>query len=205
MTCAPVPQNATTPGIWNPLPYFDTVQQDGQLENIQSARRTSTRPPDGTLPAVSWVIPSDAVSEHPPAPVSAGQTYVTGLDQRGHARPGLERRPRSSSPGTTGAASTTTSSPPQGRRQRLRPARPGLVISPYARKGYIDHQTLSFDAYLKFIEDDFLGRPAARPEDRTGGPIRVPTVRENVKILGNLARDFDFHQKPRRPLILKPR
>ena len=34
---------------------------------------------------------------------------------------------------------------------------PGLVISPYAKQGYVDHQTLSFDAYLKFIEDDFLG------------------------------------------------
>jgi hypothetical protein len=34
---------------------------------------------------------------------------------------------------------------------------PGLVFSPYARQGYIDLQTLSFDAYVKFIEDDFLG------------------------------------------------
>jgi len=33
---------------------------------------------------------------------------------------------------------------------------PGLVISPYARPGYVDHQQLSHDAYLKFIEDDFL-------------------------------------------------
>ena len=32
----------------------------------------------------------------------------------------------------------------------------GIVISPYAKQGYIDHQTLSFDAYTKFIEDDFL-------------------------------------------------
>ena len=51
---------------------------------------------------------------------------------------------------------------------------PGLVISPYARKGYIDHQILSFDAYLKFIEDDFLGgqRLDRRP---TAAPTRAPT------------------------------
>ncbi len=36
MICAPVKQSAHTPGIWNPLPYFDTVQDDGQLGNIQS-------------------------------------------------------------------------------------------------------------------------------------------------------------------------
>ena len=32
--CPPVHQNAKTPGIWNPLPFFDTVKQDGQLQNI---------------------------------------------------------------------------------------------------------------------------------------------------------------------------
>ena len=42
---------------------------------------------------------------------------------------------------------------------------PGLVVSAYAKKGFIDHQALSHDAYVKFIEDDFLSS-AARPEDR---------------------------------------
>jgi phospholipase C len=49
---------------------------------------------------------------------------------------------------------------------------PGLVISPYAERGFIDHQTLSFDAYLKFIEDDFLG--GQRLDPRTDGdPTRA--------------------------------
>jgi phospholipase C len=49
-----------------------------------------------------------------------------------------------------------------------------MVISPYAKRGFIDHQTLSFDVYLKVIEDDFLhgqridpktdGRPDPRPD-----------------------------------------
>ena len=42
-----------------------------------------------------------------------------------------------------------------------------MVISPYAKQGYIDHQTLSSDAYLKFIEDDFLG--GARLNPKTDG------------------------------------
>src|SRR5947207_719799 len=72
---------------------------------------------------------------------------------------------------------------------------PGLVISPYARHGFIDHQTLSFDAYVKFIEDDFLN--GERLDPRTDGrPDPRPTVRENVPILGNLVRDFDFRQQP---------
>ena len=60
---------------------------------------------------------------------------------------------------------------------------------------------LSHDAYLKFIEDDFLG--GARLDPRTDGrPDPRPDVRESAPILGNLARDFDFTQEPRPPLIL---
>ena len=46
MLCASVPQRTRTPGIWNPLPYFDTVRQDGQLGNManQGLRRAQFRP-----------------------------------------------------------------------------------------------------------------------------------------------------------------
>ena len=78
---------------------------------------------------------------------------------------------------------------------------PALVISPYARRGYVDHHVLSQDAYLKFIEDDFLRGQRLNP--RTDGrPDPRPDVRESARILGNLANDFNFHQKPRPPLIL---
>ena len=78
---------------------------------------------------------------------------------------------------------------------------PGLVISPYAKQGYIDHQTLSFDAYAKFIEDDFLG--GSRIDPRTDGrPDPRPTVRESVPQLGDLILDFNFSQAPLPPLVL---
>ena len=80
---------------------------------------------------------------------------------------------------------------------------PALVISPYARKGYIDHQTLSFDAYTKFIEDDFLGGERIDPKTDQR-PDKRPTVRESVSQLGDLAQDFDFSQQPRPALILNP-
>ena len=80
---------------------------------------------------------------------------------------------------------------------------PGLVISPYARRGFVDHQVLSFDAYLKFIEDDFLG--GARLDPQTDGrPDSRTVVRENTPILGDLTRDFNFAQDPRPPLLLRP-
>ena len=78
---------------------------------------------------------------------------------------------------------------------------PGIVISPYARKGYIDHQTLSSDAYLKFVEDDFLGGARLNPKT-DGRPDRRPDVRENSPQLGNLVNDFNFSQPPRKPFLL---
>jgi Phosphoesterase family len=81
---------------------------------------------------------------------------------------------------------------------------PGIVISPYARRGFVDHQTLSFDAYLKFIEDDFLGGQRIDPAT-DGRPDPRPDVRENAPGLGDLIADFDFHQRPRPPLLLPTR
>jgi len=78
---------------------------------------------------------------------------------------------------------------------------PGLVISPYARKGFIDHQTLSFDAYAKFIEDDFLGGQRLDPAT-DGRPDPRPDVRGNAKALGDITAAFDFDQPPRPPMPL---
>jgi phospholipase C len=78
---------------------------------------------------------------------------------------------------------------------------PGLVISPYTKQGYIDHQTLSFDAYLKLIEDLFLGGQRIDPET-DGRPDPRPDVRENAPQLGDLLGDFDFTQSPRPPVML---
>ena len=76
-----------------------------------------------------------------------------------------------------------------------------MVISPYAKRGLIDHQTLSFDAFVKFIEDDFLNGQRIDPKT-DGRPDPRPDVRENAPQLGDLTRDFDFDQHPRPPLIL---
>jgi phospholipase C len=78
---------------------------------------------------------------------------------------------------------------------------PGIVISPYAKTSYIDHQTLSFDAYDKFIEDDFLHGQRIDPAS-DGRPDPRPDIRENEKVLGNLVDDFNFNQSPRPPVLL---
>jgi phospholipase C len=200
MTCKALPQNAKTPGIWNPLPYFDTVAQDGQLGDIQPIHDFYVQARTGRLPAVSWVDPAGAVSEHPPSRVSVGQNYVTGLINTIMKGPDWKSTAIFLAWDDWGGFYDHVVPPvvdENGYGLRV----PGIVISPYARQGFIDHQTLSFDAYVKFIEDDFLGGRRIDPKT-DGRPDPRPDVRENAPILGNLVADFNFKQKPRRPLIL---
>jgi hypothetical protein len=200
MSCAPVGQSAKTPGIWNPLPYFTTVQQDNQLGNIKSLSNFYADARSGTLPAVSWIVPNANVSEHPPGLITAGQAYVTGLVNA------IMRSPDWSS---TAIFLTWDDwggfydhvKPPQVDEQGYGLRVPGIVISPYARQGFIDHQTLSFDAYTKFIEDDFLGGQRLDPQT-DGRPDPRPDVRENNPLLGDLSKDFNFNQAPLTPEIL---
>ena len=78
---------------------------------------------------------------------------------------------------------------------------PGLVISPYAKQGYIDHSTLSFDSYLRLIEDRFLGGQRLDPAS-DGRPDSRPVVREDRA--ADVTKAFDFSQSPRGPVILNP-
>ncbi len=199
-SCKPVKQGPKTPGIWNPLPNFTTVQQDGQLSNIQSVNNFYTSAKNGTLPAVSWVTPDGQESEHPPALVSTGQSYVTKLINAAMQGPEWDSTAIFLAWDDWGGFYDHVV-PPTVDQNGYGLRVPGLVISPYAKQGYIDHQTLSFDAYLKFIEDDFLNSHRLDPKT-DGRPDPRPTVRENVSILGNLLSDFDFSQSPRAPVIL---
>ncbi len=149
---------------------------------------------------MSWIAPNGRVSEHPPGLVSAGQTFVTGLINAIMRSPDWDSTAIFLSWDDWGGFYDHVVPPivdVNGYGLRV----PGLVISPYARRGFIDHQTLSFDAYTKFIEDDFLGGQRLNPQT-DGRPDPRPDVREDAPQLGNLVKDFDFSQQPRGPQIL---
>jgi phospholipase C len=149
---------------------------------------------------VSWVVPSGAVSEHPPSPTSAGQAYVTSLVNAVMHSPDWDSTAIFLAWDDWGGFYDHVVPPvvdQNGYGLRV----PGLVISPYAKQGYIDHQTLSFDAYVKFIEDDFLNGQRLDPTT-DGRPDPRPDVRENAPQLGDITQAFDFTKPPRPPLIL---
>jgi phospholipase C len=200
MVCHEKVQRAKTPGIWNPLPYFTTVRENWQLDNITSLRNFFTAAKAGKLPAVSWIAPAQKVSEHPPGLVSAGQAYVTTLINA------VMRSPNWSSTAIFLAWDDWGGFydhvvPPHVDENGFGLRVPSLVISPYARPGYIDHQAGSLDAFTKFIEDDFLGGQRIDPAT-DGRPDRRPDVREAMPQVGDMMQAFDFDQKPNPPLIL---
>jgi phospholipase C len=189
--------------IQTPLPWFTTVRENRQLHNIQPHDAYFEAIEDGTLPTVSWVVPGrGGISEHPGtgAPITRGQAYVTGLINAIMRSDYWER-----------TAIFLTWDDWGGFYDHVEPPRvdeagygirvPALVISPWVRPGTIDHQTLSFDAYLRFIEDLYLDGQRLDPKT-DGRPDSRPIVREEVKILGDLRTLFDFKQEPLPPLIL---
>jgi len=200
LTCAPVPQNWQTPGIWNPLPLFGDVQQDHQVRNVTPLADYFTAAKNGTLPAVSWVVPSAADSDHPPASVHMGQAYVTALINAAMKSPDWNSTAIFLSWDDWGGFYDHVV-PPAADANGYGLRVPAIVISPYAKQDYIDHQTLSSDAYLKFIEDDFLGGARLNPAT-DGRPDPRLDVREDASILGNVTSDFNFDQPPRTPVLL---
>jgi phospholipase C len=212
--------------IWNPLPAFSTVQDDGQIQNIQNTGSPGTSSTatgffqdvqsDATLPQVSWIIPGDIIittangattwanctsdsepgcteiSDHPPASVSAAQNYVATLINAVMDSPCWQDTAIFLAWDDWGGFYDHVPPPTidvNGYGFRV----PGLLISPWARSGYIDTQSLSFDAYSRFIEDVFLGSQRLDPLT-DGRPDPRPTVRENLT--GDLLREFDFTQTP---------
>jgi phospholipase C len=198
--CATINDPNFVPEVWNPLPDFQTVHQDRQLNNVQNLTDFFSAVKDGSLPAVSWIVPNGRDSEHPPSLVSRGQAYVTNLVNTIMLSPEWSSTAIFLSWDDWGGFYDHVV-PPVADENGYGIRVPGIVISPYAKQGYIDHQNLSFDAYLKFIEDIFLNGQRLDPRN-DGRPDSRPDVREDSPILGDLMRDFDFSQPPRAPLIL---
>lgn len=221
-TCDPEIQTAGVYSIWNPLPGFVDFAQKVKIKvdyahNIADIDEFYKAVAARKLPAVSWIIPNSNVSEHPPANVVDGMDYVTSLvntimqsayyndtvifigwDDWGgfydHKNPPVVSRTDKGGIFSYGF--------------RV----PGLIISPYVKDDHFDHQTISFDAYNRFIEDVFLdsqrldprtdGRPDSRPEVREA--LTVGHIEPGGKVvrIGNLLNDFDFARNPIPPIVL---
>jgi phospholipase C len=207
-TCVAPPcehlEGILTAPVQNPLPGFAATAATGQLENIRPNTEFIRDARNGDLPSVSWFMPEKDKGEHPPDSIEVGQAYVAKAINA--VMEGPEEQ-------WLRTAIFLTWDDWGGFYDHVKPPVvdengwglrvPSMVISQWARPGFIDSQTLSYDAYLKLIEDRFLGGQRLDPET-DGWPDSRPTVREEVARLGDLADDFDFEQDPLPPLVLDP-
>jgi phospholipase C len=133
----------------------------------------------GRLPAVSYIAPGH-LSEHPPAKLIAGQTFVRTIVNE------LMRSPQWKS---TAFVLTYDSwggwydhvAPPAVDRYGYGFRVPALLVSPYAKHGAIDHATLDFTSILRFIEDNWRLAPLAQRDANAT----------------SIASAFDFSAPPR--------
>ena len=138
----------------------------------------------GRLPAVSYIAPG-GVNEHPPAKLVAGQTFVRSIVNE------LMRSPEWSS---TAFVLTYDSwggwydhvPPPKVDRYGYGFRVPALLVSPYAKRGAIDHDTLDSTSILRFIEDNWQLAPLARRDANAH----------------SIATGFDFSHPPRAPVFI---
>jgi phospholipase C len=184
-----IPQQQQDPhkyNFWNPLPAFpqvaDNPAQNNRLVDTSQFYQDAAA---GKLPQVSWVIPSSPVSEHPPSGVEEGMAYVTGLVNAVMQSPDWDSTAIFISWDDWGGFYDHVV-PPSVDQYGLGIRVPGLIISPYAKQGYIDHTQLSFESWLKIVEERFGVVPMTARDQGAGDMLEA----------------FDFTQQPRAPILL---
>lgn len=131
------------------------------------------------LPAVTWIVPDFGVSEHPLHSMCAGENWSTKI---------IDDIMRGPDWGSTAIFLTWDEwggfydHVPPPNLDYLGPGIrvPLLILSPYAKSGYIDHTPEEFSSVLRFMEDDFGLKPMTKRDRGTA----------------NMAEAFDFTQAP---------
>jgi phospholipase C len=153
----------------NPFQYFTSTHDS---PNIQEMGRFSERLLDGTLPSVSFVQPGPGKSTHP----GSGVTVAVGLNWLDEFIRGCQKSPAWSTmaivvvwdePGGWYDHVPPPQTVPAGYGMRV----PMLVISPYAKQGYISHTFMDHVSILKFIQWNW-GLDPLNQRNQSAGDMR---------------------------------
>ena len=171
-----------------PLREVRHVRFSPEYRNVVPNGRFLVDLKDGTLPRVSWLKPPIALSDHPPESICAGENWTV------HVIDKIMRSPYWSS---TAIILTWDDyggfydhvSPPHVDDYGFGPRVPAIVISPWAKRGVIDHDTMEFASVLKLIETLYGLKPLTARDANTSDMLSA----------------FDFTQKPQPKLVLPQR
>ena len=171
--------------IWAPLlayaRYVDDPRLFAKIAPLEQYYEDAAR---GELPAVSFIRPSGN-SEHPPGSVQAGQRLVRALINE------LMRSPQWKSSAFIWSYDDWGGwydhvNPPAVDEYGYGPRAPALLVSPYARRGFVDHEVHDFTSILRFIQVNWSLAPLAERDSRAGPMLEA----------------FDFNAPPREPVLL---
>jgi phospholipase C len=166
--------------LWNPMPGFRQFQKSPELmSHLVSLSQLYDDAKSGNLPQVCWIVPTPEDSEHPPADSARGMRHVTDI---------VNAIMQSSAWKDTAIIITWDDyggfydhvPPPNVDEYGYGPRVPGLVISPYARPGFICHTQFDFTSPLKLIEERFGLKPLTARDGNANDMLDC----------------FDFDQKP---------
>ncbi len=190
------------PGIWSAYQAINHIYNgaDWKKDVITPPSQFLTDVKNGKLRSVSWVTPTWANSDHAGSGSKTGPSWVTSLVNA----VGKSKYWKSTAMfvfwddyGGWYDAEPPAYKDYDGLGFRL----PMLIVSAYAKKGFVSHEHYEHGSILKFVEDTFgLGRLAAS-DRRAKSPsadcfnFNAP-ARKFVKIDAPYDRDFFLHQPP---------
>jgi phospholipase C len=177
------PPFTTIGDIWTAFDAIRAVRYGSEWKaNISSPETNVFKDiSSGKLPAVSWVIPDFANSDHPGHGVTGGPSWVAQVVNA------IGKSPMWKSTAVVVVWDDWGGfydhvAPPQLDSQGLGFRVPMLVISPYAKKGYVSHTPYEFGSILKFVEDNWALPRIGSTDERATSIVDV----------------FDFSQPPRK-------
>jgi phospholipase C len=144
---------------------------------------------NGNLASVSWVCPSDSASDHPPRQLGPGENFIVEVLDAVMASPYWSSTAIFVSWDDWGGFADHVT-PPVVDALGLGPRVPLLVISPWAKPGYISHEQAEFSSLAKFVEVNW-GLPSLGQRDA-------------LAVTSDLTDFFDFSQAPLPPAPLQP-
>ncbi|HEY7992966.1 MAG TPA: alkaline phosphatase family protein [Candidatus Eremiobacteraceae bacterium] len=203
------PQILTSGGIWNTPDSFSKIRYgpDWTRNVVSPETQVLNDIPAGQLAQVTWIVPSGANSDHPGSQSKTGPSWVASIVNAIGASPFWSSTAIFVTWDDWGGWYDHVN-PPQLDEMGLSFRVPLLVISPYARHGYVSHVQHEFGSILHFTEENFgmpsLGRSDARADDlldcfdfsQTPAPfVRIPaplSAQWLVAHTHNSAPDSDF-------------
>jgi phospholipase C len=192
---------------YNALNFFKKWNSDPRLQFKEKDYNEDLL--TGTLPQVSFLITEGGISEHPPDNILKGQQKMAQVIQALMDSSAWKNSVLFLT-FDEGGGFFDHVSPPQVDAYGLGFRVPMLIISPYARRGYVSGELYEHNSILKFIERRFglptlasvnhqfdTSTPGANNDAANGQALGPPAPpRDGLPHIGDFFEAFDFSQDP---------